>query len=90
MELIRQFIVWQQSGVRDDKQAAELADGYFRLETARLDLMKKYYAIIAKDLSPLHAAQFTQVEHRVGTVIDLLIASELPLIRRGGGAHASN
>jgi hypothetical protein len=89
LELIRQFIAWQQSAAPDNRRASELADGYFQLEAARLDLLKKYYAAIAKELSPLHAAQFTQVEHRVGTVIDLLIASEMPLIR-SAGTHASN
>src|SRR5215207_1656158 len=43
LELIRQFIAWQQSAAPDDKRASELADGYFRLEAARLDLTKKYH-----------------------------------------------
>jgi hypothetical protein len=86
LELIRQFIDWQLSPALDDKRATELADGYFRLEAARLDLTKKYHGMISRELSPLRAAQFTQVEHRVGTVIDLLIASEMPLVQ---GAEAA-
>jgi hypothetical protein len=85
VELIRQFIAWQQSEVPDANRASELADGYFHLEAARLDLTKKYHATIAKELSPLRAAQFTQVEHRAGTVIDLLIASQMPLIKGADG-----
>jgi len=80
MEVIRKFGVALDKHTLNNTDATELADGYFRFEAARLDLVKKYHATIARDLSPVRAAQFTQIEHRVGTVIDLLIASELPLI----------
>lgn len=83
LELIRRFANAQGGNALRDKEAAELSDGYFRFESARLELVKKYNGIIAKQLSPLHAAQFTQIEHRMGTVIDLLIAAELPLVQRG-------
>ena len=39
------------------------------------------YDTYAKLLSPVRAAQFAQIEHRVGTVIDLVIAAHLPLIQ---------
>lgn len=85
LELIRQFIPARQSGRLDDKKAGELADGYFQFELARLELVKRYHAEIAKALSPLCAAQFTQIEHRMNTVIDLLIASEMPLVQGAAG-----
>jgi hypothetical protein len=44
-----------------------------------LDLMQSAHGRIAKEVSPLRAAQFLQIEHRTNTVIDLVIASELPL-----------
>jgi hypothetical protein len=80
LELIKQFTAAQQAGKLDDTKAAELMDGYFKFEAARLALVKNYHAEISRALSPLHAAQFAQIEHRTGTVIDLLIASELPLV----------
>lgn len=85
LESIRQFVNAQQAHKLDDKMAVGLADAYFRFEASRLELVKKYHAEIAKSLSPIRAAQFTQIEHRVGTVVDLLIASELPLVQAAGG-----
>ena len=79
--LMRRFAAAQKAGKLDARDATELADGYFKFEQARLDLQKKYHGIIAKDLSPVRAAQFTQIEHRVGTIIDLAIAAEMPLIQ---------
>jgi hypothetical protein len=86
VELIRRFAAAQRSGRLEPRDAAELTDGYFKLERQQLDLLKKYHDILAKDLSPVRAAQFTQIEHRVGTVVDLIIASELPLIRSAAEA----
>ena len=83
VEGIRRFAADQQAGVLDDTQAKKLGDAYFDFEAKRLELLKKYYNEIGKSLSPVRAAQFTQIEHRVGTVIDLIIAAQLPLIRSG-------
>jgi hypothetical protein len=86
VEVIRRFAAAQRSGKLEPRDAAELADGYFKVERQRLDLLKKYHDLLAKDLSPVRAAQFTQIEHRVGTVVDLMIAAELPLIRSAAEA----
>ncbi len=80
MGTIRQFVVAQHSGTLDGAQAQELADAFFSSESERLELLKKYHGILSSELSPLSAAQFVQVEHRIATVIDLLIASQLPLV----------
>jgi hypothetical protein len=64
----------------DDSEATRLADQFFDYETKHLALLKKYHGEIAKQLSPVRAAQFAQIEHRVGTVVDLMIASEIPLL----------
>jgi len=81
VDLIRRFAAAQKSGRLGPREATELADGYFKFEQQRLDLLKKYHGMIAKELSPLRGAQFTQIEHRVGTIIDLSIAAEIPLIQ---------
>lgn len=83
METIRQFVVAQHSGTLDEAQAGELASAFFSSESERLELLKKYHGILCSELSPLSAAQFVQVEHRIATVIDLLIASQLPLVEAG-------
>lgn len=86
VELIRKFADVQRAGEMSQDQATSLADGYFDFEQQRVALLKKYHGEIAKELSPIRAAQFTQVEHRVGTVVDLMIAADLPLIRIEGTA----
>ncbi len=61
--------------------ATKLAGEYFAFEASRNDLLKKYHAELSKQLSPVRAAQFVQIEHRVNTLIDLLIASEIPILQ---------
>ena len=80
VELTRTFVNAQSTQSFDNDRAAALAKGWFGIETQRLELLKKYHARIAAELSPIRAVQFTQIEHRVDTVIDLMIASELPLV----------
>jgi hypothetical protein len=78
---IRRFAADQQSGALDSAEASRLGEAFFDFETKRLELLRKHYDEIAKTISPARAAQFTQVEYRVGTVVDLLIASQTPLIQ---------
>ena len=84
VELIEHVITAHQAKVLDDLEAKKMAAEWFKQETDRLGLLKRYHEMIANELSPLHAIQFLQIEHRVNTVIDLMIASELPLFRYGG------
>ena len=81
VELIKRFATEQRAGKLSNAEASTLADGYFDFESKRVELTKKYYDEIARELSPVRAAQFTQIEHRVGTVVDLMIAADMPLIR---------
>jgi len=86
VELTRKFVTAQSGGTLDNDRAGALADDWFKFESQRLELLQKYHKQIAKELSPIRAAQFSQIEHRVGTVVDLLIASELPLVRNNATA----
>jgi hypothetical protein len=89
VELIRQFGDAQRAGKLAPDEASALTDGYFEFETARVALTKRYCDQISKEMSPVRAAQFTQIEHRVGTVVDLIIAANVPLIRTSDhGARA--
>jgi hypothetical protein len=81
VELTRRFVTAQARSALDNQQASAIADGWFKYEADRLELLKKYHKRIAEELSPVRAAQFTQIEHRVGTVVDLVLASETPLVR---------
>lgn len=66
-----------------DVKAKELTDNAFKLEEDRLKLQKTYYKKVEKALSATSAARFMQVERQIGLLIDLQIASELPLIKKG-------
>ena len=90
VELIERFIATHQAKVLDDLKAKEIAAEWFKQETDRLGLLKKYHELIANKLSLLHAIQFVQIEHRVNTVIDLMIASEMPLFKLSEVSPAAN
>jgi hypothetical protein len=81
VEMTRAFVNAQSTQSFDNDRAAALAKDWFETESQQLELLKKYHDKIAAELSPVRAVQFTQIEHRVDTVIDLMIASELPLVR---------
>ncbi len=64
-----------------DEQARGLADQYFAWSWKRTDLRKEYYNKVQSELSSTVAAKFIQLEHQIGLLIDLQVASELPLIQ---------
>ncbi len=63
-----------------DEVADQLAQAVFKLEQARHDLKMKYYERIKKALSAKIAARFLQVLNQILMLIDLQIASTLPVI----------
>src|SRR3954451_1511784 len=71
IDLLGRFVKTQTDQSFDNAAAKSLTDDWFKIEADRLALVRKYHDRIAKELSPVHAAQFAQVEHRVETVIDL-------------------
>jgi hypothetical protein len=82
LDIMNQFITAQNNHTLTDAKAAELTTSYFEFEQDRLDLVKKYNDILSKALSPIRAAQFAQIEHRIDTVVDLMIASQTPLVQQ--------
>ena len=83
LELIERFVAAHQGKVLGDSEAEAMAADWFKLSTDRIALFRKYHGIIAKRLSPLIAIQFVQIENRINMVIDIMIASELPLFKHG-------
>ena len=63
-----------------DAKADELITKSADILGRRLDLQKKYYQVFREKLGALKAAKFTQVEHQLLLIIDLQIASMLPVI----------
>jgi hypothetical protein len=64
-----------------NEKAKELARQVFALEKRRTKLKKKYFKKFEKALSAITAAKFIQVENQINLLIDLQIASDLPLIK---------
>ena len=65
-----------------DAKADELTKQVFSLLGKRLKLQESYYQQFSKALNPVLAARFMQVERQINALVDLQIASELPLIKK--------
>jgi len=63
-----------------DDKADELAKLALELENKRNDLKKKYYEKVREQLGGVVAARFLQVENQMLMIIDLQIASLLPIV----------
>ena len=64
-----------------EEKANELAERSMDCQAGRVKLMRNYYKKFSKALSPKMAAKFFQVENQLWVLIDLQIASELPLVK---------
>ena len=63
-----------------NEKAKELMDRSIKYRENVLKLRKKYFKEFQKVLPAIKAARFIQVENQIGLLIDLQIASELPLV----------
>jgi hypothetical protein len=64
-----------------DEKAKELVQRALKLEGKRTKLKRKYFRRFDKALSSKTVAKFFQLENQINLLIDLQIASELPLIK---------
>jgi len=64
-----------------DVVAKDLVKRSFKWQEDRTKLMKKYHGKFEKALTPVVAARWVQAEHAIDTMIDVQVASELPLIK---------
>jgi hypothetical protein len=65
--------------------ADQLANQLLSIEQQRNELKRRYYQKLKTALDPITAARFLQVENQLERVVDLQIASQLPVIQAGGG-----
>ena len=63
-----------------DAQAADYIKGRAQVEAAVTQLRMKYFPIFQKAISGKPTALFYQIDWRLGTMLDLKMASETPLI----------
>jgi hypothetical protein len=78
--LIKDYAANQQS--MTDAKAKELTDKWLDTEEKRLALKKKYVAEFEKVLSGKTTARFLQVENRINMLLDLQVASAVPLVTK--------
>ena len=64
-----------------DPVAKDLIKRSFAWQEGSTKLLKKYYGKMEKALSPIVAARWVQAEHAINSMIDLQVASEIPLIQ---------
>lgn len=64
----------------NDSSADEIATQVLQIEQQRNELKKKYYERLKSELGAITAARFLQVENQLERLLDLQIASQLPVI----------
>jgi hypothetical protein len=67
-------------GALTDPKVTEIAEGLLGVEARRNALTKQYFQKFSKTLNPKLAARFLQVEHQILLLVDLQIASSLPVV----------
>ena len=63
-----------------DEKADQLIKNAMVYQKQRDELLGKYYERVKQELGAVTAARFVQVEHQLLTIIDLRIASSLPVV----------
>jgi hypothetical protein len=66
-----------------DAKADELIQNAMGYEKQRSELLAKYYERVKHVLGAITAARFVQVEHQLLLIIDLQVASSLPVVGQG-------
>ena len=64
-----------------DEMATSLIDDYFDVEAERLKVRRKYVREFDDVLPPKKLARFVQIENKLDTIVQVDIASEIPLLR---------
>ncbi len=63
-----------------DEKAVELMNTNFDLQKKELDLKRNYLKKFGKVIAPARAVKFMQVMNQIEMIIDIQIASQLPLV----------
>ena len=63
-----------------DEKAVDLMNTNFDIQKKKLDLKKNYLKKFGKVIAPARAVKFMQVMNQIEMIIDIQIASQLPLI----------
>lgn len=66
-----------------DEKADELIQNSFTYQRQRAELLAKTYERVKEAVGATTATRFVQVEHQLLLIIDLQIASSLPVVGQG-------
>jgi hypothetical protein len=66
-----------------NEKADQLAQRVMALDDQRVALRKKYYELLKKSLPTVLVVRFFQIENQIQLLVDLQIASNLPIIEEG-------
>lgn len=80
LALIREFLTYRKAGTLTEDRSKELTAKWLQNAQDRLDLWKKYSEQISTSVSPTRGAQFLQVENQMALLVDVSIASEMPMV----------
>ena len=89
LQTARQLVEAMRAGTLDDATASRLATEALDQRDEINGLLRRYHTLLSEQISPVRAAQFLQIESRVQTIIDLLVAAEIPLIRMDNDSPAA-
>lgn len=67
-------------GSLDDKKVSQIVNGMLDVEESRSRLKKTYFEKVSRALSAKVAARFIQVESQIEKIVDLQMASSLPIV----------
>ena len=70
-----------------DEKASEIMKNHFKNKQDATKLLEKTAKKVAKELDPITAARFVQVENTLNLLIDLQLAGEIPLFEKGTAAE---
>lgn len=83
--LVRRFA--ESGGNLPDEEAKSMTKKWFSLQDQTLGLDRDYYDKFSEKLTPSVATRFFQLQHRMNLLVDLKLASSLPMAMQtpGGG-----
>jgi hypothetical protein len=67
-------------GTFNDKTSKKIAENALWLESRRTNLKRQFFPRFSKAIGAKRAAQFFQLERQINLLIELQIASELPML----------
>ncbi len=80
LALLQDFVNHRSAGTLTEEKYKQFNAQWLQIAQDRLELWKRYHAKISESVSSLRAAQFLQVENQMALVVDVNIASEMPLL----------